>query len=246
MFQTITVVIPTYNEAENLPIIVAEILGLQIPHLSILIVDDNSPDGTGQIADGLTAQYIGQVDVLHHPEKGGLGVAYRAGFRRAIEMGAQVVIQMDADFSHQPRYLLDLLAGLEAGADMCLGSRFARDGAVDTDWGQFRKLLSWFANAVYIPTILQIPVKDATGGYRAWRADGLARVLDNDVRSNGYVFQVEMVYAAYRLGLKVTEVPIYFPDRQKGVSKMRGRIVFEAALRVWQIRWRYRGGSRPM
>ncbi len=240
MFQTIRVVIPTYNEAENLPLIVSEVLGLAIPGLGILVVDDNSPDGTGQIAERLKAEYAGRVDVLHNPEKGGLGVAYRAGFHQVIDAGAQVVIQMDADFSHQPHYLPELIAKLEAGADMCLGSRFSGDGAVDTDWGRFRKLLSWFANAVYVPTILQIPVHDATGGYRAWRADGLSKVLANDVRSNGYVFQVEMVYAAHRLGLKVVEIPIYFPDRQKGVSKMRGRIVFEAALRVWQIRWRYR------
>jgi len=241
MFQTITVVIPTYNEAENLPLIVSEVLGLAISGLGILVVDDNSPDGTGQIAERLKAEHPGRVDVLHNPQKGGLGVAYRAGFRHAIKAGAQVVIQMDADFSHQPRYIPELLAKLEAGADMCLGSRFARDGAVDTDWGRFRKLLTWFANGVYIPTILRIPVRDATGGYRAWRTEGLTQVLDSDVRSNGYVFQVEMAYAAHRLGLKVVEIPIYFPDRQKGVSKMRGRIVFEAALRVWQIRWRYRG-----
>lgn len=240
MFKTITVVIPTYNEAENLPNIAREVLALGIPGLGILVVDDNSPDGTGQIADRLKAEYAGKLEVLHNPNKGGLGVAYRAGFKQAIAAGADVILQMDADFSHQPRYIADLLAKLEAGSDLCIGSRFARDGGVDTDWGRFRKLLTWFANGVYIPAILNLPVRDATGGYRAWRAEALKRVLDCDIQSNGYVFQVEMAYAAYRLGLKLTETPIYFPDRQKGESKMRGKIVFEAALRVWQIRWRYR------
>lgn len=240
MFKKITVVIPTYNEAENLPTLIQEVLALNIAHLDILVVDDNSPDGTGKIAEDLKAHHPGTIDVLHNPDKGGLGVAYRAGFRQAIAAGADVILQMDADFSHQPRYIRDLLAKLEAGADVCIGSRFAREGGVDTDWGWFRKLLTWFANGVYIPLILQLPVRDATGGYRAWRAVGLQKVLECDVQSNGYVFQVEMAYAAHRLGLKVVETPIYFPDRQKGVSKMRGRIVFEAALRVWQIRWRYR------
>lgn len=240
MSQPITVVIPTYNEIENLAAIVEQVLGLNIADLGILVVDDNSPDGTGQLAERLKAERPTQIDVLHNPHKGGLGVAYRAGFRKAIADGAGIIIQMDADFSHQPRYIPDLLAKLQAGADMCLGSRLARDGSVDSDWGWFRKLLTWFANGFYIPLILRLPVRDATGGYRAWRADGLVRVLDCDIQSNGYVFQVEMAYAAHRLGLKVVETPIHFPDRKHGVSKMRGKIVFEAALRVWQIRWRYR------
>lgn len=233
------VVLPTYNEAQNLPLIVAELLALNVPNLHILVVDDNSPDGTGQLAENLAAEHPGRVHVMHRTEKAGLGPAYIAGFKEAIALGADYILQMDADFSHQPKYIPDMIALLEKGADMVLGSRFVRGGSVDHSWGLYRKLLSWFANRLYVPTILHIPVYDATGGYRLWRRETLIGLDLERIHSNGYVFQVEMAYVTIRLGYKVVESPIYFPDRERGESKMDSRIAMEAALRVWEIRQRH-------
>jgi dolichol-phosphate mannosyltransferase len=230
------VVLPTYNEAENLPLMVEALLPLPV---SILVVDDNSPDGTGDLADELAAQNRGRLSVLHRAEKSGLGTAYIAGFRRAMELGAEYIIQMDADFSHQPKYILDLIARLEEGYDLVIGSRFARGGGVDQSWSPYRKLLSWFANGIYVRTLLGIPISDATGGYRIWRRETLTGMGLDRIHSNGYVFQVEMAYVAYRLGFRIAEIPIYFPDRARGESKMGSRIVFEAALRVWQLIYRH-------
>ena len=239
MTGTIMVVLPTYNEAENLPLIAAEILALAID-LKLLIVDDNSPDGTGQLADRLALQHQGRVFVLHRTEKNGLGPAYIAGFKQAIQLGADAVIQMDADGSHQPHYIADLVSALDTGADMVIGSRFTNGGGVDKTWSIYRKLLSWFANRIYIRTLLGIPVADATGGYRIWRRSTLIGLDLDRIRSNGYVFQVEMVYVACRLGYRVREIPIYFPDRVRGESKMDARIQLEAALRVFQVLARHR------
>lgn len=235
----VMVVIPTYNERENLPKIVAALFELGIPHLQILVVDDGSPDGTGEIAEALSDQYDARVQVLHRAGKAGLGPAYLAGFKKALELGAKVIIQMDADFSHQPKYLPDLLAKIES-ADVVLGSRYARGGSVDHSWGLYRKLLSWWANRVYTPIILGLPVKDATGGFKAWRRNTLIGMGIDRVQSNGYVFQVEMNYVAHKLGYKIAEIPIYFPDRQEGQSKMDSSIAIEAALSVWQLLLRYR------
>ena len=234
----ITVVLPTYNEAENLPLMVDALLALPV-HLRILIVDDNSPDGTGNLAADLASEMPSQIAVLHRAEKSGLGAAYIAGFQQAIESGAGYIIQMDADFSHQPKYIPDLIAKLEAGNDLVIGSRFAPGGGVDQSWGVYRKLLSWFANGIYVRTLLGIPVSDATGGYRIWRRETLTSMGLDRIRSNGYVFQVEMAYVAFRLGFKIAEIPIYFPDRERGQSKMGSRIVLEAALRVWQLIYRH-------
>lgn len=234
------VIIPTYNEAENIERLTEALLALPVSNLSILIVDDNSPDGTGDIADGLAAAYPGQVAVLHRQGKGGLGPAYIAGFKEAIARDADYIIQMDADFSHQPHYIPELIAKLEQGCDMVIGSRYAPGGGVDTSWGPYRKLLSWFANRVYVRYLLWIPVRDATGGYRIWRRNTLIGIDLDRVRSNGYVFQVETTYITCRLGFRVGEIPIYFPDRQEGISKMNAAIPFEAALRVWQVMVRHR------
>lgn len=234
-----TIVIPTYNERDNLPDIAAALLALPVDDLSLLIVDDQSPDGTGDLADALVVAHPGRVAVLHRKEKAGLGPAYIAGFKRAIADGADVVIQMDADFSHQPQYIPSMLETLHSGADMVLGSRFVRGGSVDSRWGLHRKLLSWWANRLYVPTILHIPIYDATGGYRAWRVETLAGLDLDRIQSNGYVFQVEMVYVAVRLGYKVVEVPIHFPDRQRGESKMDARVALEAAWRTWSLRRRH-------
>lgn len=240
------VVMPTYNERENLPPMIEALLALPIPGLRVLVVDDNSPDGTGQIADELAARFPDRLFVLHRTEKAGLGPAYIAGFKRAMELGADYLIQMDADFSHQPKYLQDLIAVAERGYDVVAGSRFTRGGSVDESWPFYRKLLSWFANRVYVRTLLHIPVSDATGGFRLWRRETLIGIDLERVRSNGYVFQVEIAYLASRLGYKIAEVPIYFPDRERGDSKMDARIPAEAAFRVWQVMIRHHGLTPAM
>jgi dolichol-phosphate mannosyltransferase len=234
-----TVVLPTYNEIENLPLIIDALFALPIGDFHILVVDDNSPDGTGKLADELAAtKYADRLHVLHRTEKNGLGAAYIAGFKKAISLNADYIIQMDADFSHQPKYIADLLKAIET-KDMVLGSRFTRGGSVDETWSFYRKLLSWFANRIYTPAILGIPIYDATGGFRIWRRQTLIGLDLDRVRSNGYVFQVEMAYIAYRLGFRVAEIPIHFPDRKLGTSKMDIRIQLEAALRVWQVMRRH-------
>lgn len=229
---------PTYNEAENLPLMLNALLELPVD-LHILVVDDNSPDGTGAIADSFAASHPEHVAVLHRAGKGGLGPAYKAGFKRAIEMGADYLMQMDADFSHQPKYIPDLIAKANEGYDMVIGSRWTRGGGVDVTWSWMRKLLSWFANGVYVRTVLGIPAADCTGGFRLWRRETLLGMGLERVRSNGYVFQVEITYIAYKLGYKFAEVPIYFPDRERGESKMGPKIILEAALRVWQVLFRH-------
>lgn len=234
------VVVPTYNERENLPLLIEALWALPIENLQVLVVDDGSPDGTGQLADSLAEQNPGRIHVLHRTEKSGLGPAYRAGFRKALALGADRVVQMDCDFSHDPKYLPVMEAAADSGADMVLGSRYVRGGSVDREWSFYRKLLSWFANKIYVRTILQFPVNDATGGYRLWKRDTLIGIDLDRVRSNGYVFQVEMAYITFKLGYRIREVPIYFPERQRGMSKMDMRIQLEAAQRVWQIWSRHR------
>jgi dolichol-phosphate mannosyltransferase len=219
---------------------IAALSALNLPDLRVLIVDDRSPDGTGEMADRFAAEQPAFVSVLHRTQKTGLGPAYIAGFKVALSGGADYIIQMDCDFSHQPDYIPALIAQLEAGSDLVIGSRFVRGGGVDKTWSAYRKLLSYFANRLYVPTILQMPVYDATGGYRIWRRATLIGLGLDRIRSNGYVFQVEMAYVAFRLGYRVTELPIYFPDRAAGESKMDFRIQIEAALRVWQVRARHR------
>jgi len=240
------VVLPTYNEIENLPLIVDALFALSIEDFHILVVDDNSPDGTGKLADDLAAtKYPGRLHVLHRTEKNGLGPAYIAGFKKAISQNADYIIQMDADFSHQPKYIPDLLKAIET-KDMVLASRFVKGGSVDETWSFYRKLLSWFANRIYTPLILGVPVYDATGGYRIWRRQTLIGLDLDRVRSNGYVFQVEMAYITHRLGFRVAEIPIHFPDRKLGTSKMDIRIQLEAALRVWQVMRRHRALTPQM
>ncbi len=240
------IVLPTYNEIENLPLITEALFELAIDGLHILVVDDNSPDGTGQLADELAAgKYAGRLYVLHRREKGGLGPAYIAGFKQALQLSADYIIQMDADFSHQPKYIPDLLKAIET-KDLVIASRFVRGGSVDETWSFYRKLLSWFANRIYTPMILGVPVYDATGGFRIWRRDTLIGLDLDRIQSSGYVFQVEMAYVAYRLGFRVAEIPIYFPDRKLGTSKMDLRIQIEAAARVWQVMRRHRALNPEM
>jgi dolichol-phosphate mannosyltransferase len=238
----LTVVIPTYNEAENLPKLVSVLFALPLADLLLIVVDDNSPDGTGTLADELALASGGRLSVLHRSSKLGLGTAYVSGFRHALKAGAQAVAQMDADFSHPPELLLKLLDTLES-CDVAMGSRYIPGGAVDEHWPLWRKGLSSFGN-IYARTILRLPVRDATGGYRMWRRDTLLGMPLDRVRSNGYAFQVEMAYLACRLGYTFREVPFYFADRRWGHSKMSYRIQREAALRVWQMLFEYRHLAR--
>lgn len=232
------VVIPTYNEADNVEPMAEALLALSVPNLHLLYVDDASPDGTGAVADRLAERWIGQLHVLHRTGPRGLGLAYVDGFRYALEHGATAIVQMDCDFSHQPTDVPRLLAGL-ATADIVIGSRYIQGGGTDASWGWARKALSAWAN-FYTRTLLGVPVHDTTGGFRAYRAEALRGVGVGRVVSHGYIFQVETLYVAWRLGYHVIEVPIFFPDRQRGESKMSLRVQLEAALRVWQVRWRYR------
>lgn len=236
-------VIPTYNEAENLPRLVTELFALDIPTLEILVVDDNSPDGTGQIADELASQHPDRFHVLHRAGKLGLGTAYLTGFRYALQHGAEYIIQMDADFSHSPAYIPQFLQAIE-GYDVVVGSRYVAGGRLDERWGWWRYFLSWWANSVYTRLILGLKVKDATAGFKCWRRATLEGIGLDRIRSNGYVFQVEMAYLTEKLGYRFLEVPIYFEDRRIGRSKMTGRVKVEAALRTWQIRWRHRAARR--
>lgn len=238
----LTVVLPTYNEKENLPRMVGELLALELPagtELSILVVDDASPDGTGRLADELSAQHPGRLAVLHRQGKEGLGKAYVAGFGQALRQGADLVLQMDCDFSHQPRYIPKMLERIR-DCDMVLASRFAPGGSVDANWAWWRKLLSWFANSLYLRVILGMGLKDATGGFRLWRRRTLQAIdLPQRIQSNGYIFQVEMAYVTQKLGFRVVETPIHFPDRAAGTSKMNLRIQLEAARRAFDVRRRH-------
>ena len=234
----LTVVIPTYNEAENLSRLVSTLFSLPLPDLEILVVDDNSPDGTGAIADRLRDENMGRLTLLQRSGKLGLGSAYIMGFGKAMAEGADAVAQMDADFSHPPEKLVELLKVLE-NCDVAMGSRYVPGGSVDKQWPLWRKELSAFGNS-YARAILRLPVNDATGGFRIWRRAALEGMPLERVQSNGYAFQIEMAYIAYKLGYTFDEVPFYFADRRWGTSKMSFDIQIEAAIRVWQIKFEYR------
>ena len=234
-----TVVFPTYNEAQNIEAMVAMLLELPLDDLDILIVDDDSPDGTGQIADRLTVEHPERVQVLHREKKRGLGSAYLEGFSRALEAGAKVIIQMDADFSHAPRYIPGILATLR-NCDVVVGSRYVPGGRLDEHWGWGRRLLSLFANSIYTRLILGLQVRDITAGFRAWKRETLLGMGLQRVQSNGYVFQVELAYIAERLGYLVLEVPIYFEDRRIGRSKMSQQNILEAVWRTPLVAYTHR------
>lgn len=234
----VTIVVPTYNEANNVTAMTEALWALPVPGLDILIVDDASPDGTGLIADELAAAYPGRLSVLHRPGKQGLGTAYLQGFTCALASGAGAVVQMDADFSHSPAYLPDFIARLD-DCDVVVGSRYVPQGKLDERWEAGRVLLSAWANW-YARAILGIRVHDATAGFKVWRGEALRSIGLDRVRSNGYVFQVEMAYLAERLGYRVLEMPIYFEDRRIGHSKMTIPVKIEAAWRVWEVGWRHR------
>lgn len=228
----ISIVIPTYNEAENLPKLISNLFALPLD-LRVLVVDDDSPDGTGHLAEEMAAAYAGRVTVLHRPGKFGVSSAYIQGFQRALEHGTDAVAQMDADFSHDPMALVKMAKCLEA-YDAVFGSRYAPGGSVDIQWPVWRRGLSAWGN-FYARTILRIPVWDVTTGYRLWRSDTLRGLPLCNIQSKGYVFQVEMAYLAHCLEYRMRETPVYFADRRRGKSKMSVQIQIEAAFRVWQI-----------
>ena len=224
------VVLPTYNEHDNLPAIVPAILRAS-PLLDVLVVDDNSPDGTGRIADELAAREP-RVRVLHRERKEGLGRAYLAGFDVALRQGYGRILEMDADFSHDPERLPLLLA---TDADLVLGSRYVPGGGT-VNWGASRRLLSW-AGSLYARSILGLPVRDLTGGFKCFRREVLEALDLKTVRTRGYAFQIELTYRALMRGFRVVEVPITFVDRRVGKSKMDRSIVLEALTAVWRIRF---------
>ncbi len=232
------IVVPTYNEKENLPILIESLFELNIQNLHILIVDDNSPDGTGKIADEYREKKPDEVSVIHRKGKLGLGTAYIAGFRYCLEQSADQIVQMDADFSHNPEKVTELIDRIKV-SDMVLGSRYVSGGSLDEDWSFWRKGLSSFGN-LYARLILSMPIKDVTGGFRAWKRKTLEGIPLDRVKSQGYAFQIEMAYITHLMGYSISEVPIYFADRSRGDSKMSLKIQIEAARRVWSILYEYR------
>ncbi len=229
----VTVVVPTYNEVKNLSTLVGELLAQPVPDLHLLIVDDDSPDGTGKLADELAQRMPGRIDVLHRMGERGLGRAYVEGFRWALDHGADVVVQMDADLQHPPTAVPQLVAEMSE-CDVAVGSRYVAGGQLDEKWGLGRHALSWWAN-FYARTILGLKTLDSTAGFKCWRRSALQAIDLSRIGSTGYVFQVEMAYLSERLGLHICEIPIRFEDRRVGRSKMSLRVQFEAAWRVFQV-----------
>ncbi|MGH3897028.1 MAG: polyprenol monophosphomannose synthase [Pseudonocardiaceae bacterium] len=251
----VTVVVPTYNEADNLPTLVDALLALPLEGLRVLVVDDDSPDGTGKLADEL-AQTHERVSVLHRTMKDGLGRAYVEGFTAALNgytdqfPGApdepEWIVQMDADGSHPVDAIPRLLrTALRTGADLVIGSRYVPGGSIDSAWGIHRKYLSGFGNW-YANRVLGLTIQDATAGFKLWSAHELRSLDLVRVRSNGYAFQVEMNFLARRRGCRIMEIPIHFTDRAVGQSKMDFRVKVESALRPWRLRWQYRGQHREV
>jgi len=235
------VVLPTYNERDNIASMVSAI-NASLPSANILIVDDNSPDGTGQLADAL-AESEPRVSVLHRPGKAGLGEAYRAGFAEVLEQpGLGAIIQMDCDFSHDPADLPRLLDALSAGADLAIGSRYVRGGSTP-GWDLRRRIISR-SGSLFARSVLLLPYRDLTGGFKAWRPDLLRQLMASTAYAQGYGFQIEMTWLAHRGGARVTELPIAFRDRELGESKMSGAIMREALLMVLGLRLRAMGLRR--
>jgi dolichol-phosphate mannosyltransferase len=226
------VIIPTYNEAANIGQLIPKVLE-QDPRIEVLVVDDNSPDGTGDLVEALSRSDP-RVHLLRRPAKGGLGTAYIAGFRWALERNYDYIFEMDADFSHDPKHLPEFLRAIQ-DADLVLGSRYLKGRVTVVNWPMGRLLLSYFAN-VYARRVTGLKVFDATGGFKCFRREVLEKIDLNSVRSNGYAFQIEMSFRAARLGFRIVEIPIVFVDRTDGTSKMSGAIVREAIWMVWWLR----------
>ncbi|MDQ3929470.1 MAG: polyprenol monophosphomannose synthase [Chloroflexota bacterium] len=226
------IILPTYNEIDNLRPLVEEIL-VRGPY-DILVVDDNSPDGTGELAERLAEEHRGRVFVLHRRVKEGLGRAYTAGFRWGVERGYDVLFEMDADFSHDPAHLSQFMREIEGGADLVLGSRNIRGGGT-RNWSLLRQIISK-GGSLYAQVILFSPYRDLTSGFKAFRRQVLEALDLDSIQSNGYSFQIEVTHRAHQMGFKVKETPIIFHDRKVGTSKMNGKIVQEAMGVVWKIR----------
>lgn len=224
----VMVVVPTYQEAENIGLLLRQ-LRETVPHADLLVVDDASSDGTAEVARQVNAE-LGQIEVLGRPGKAGLGSAYRAGFETGLERGYEVLVSMDADFSHDPAVLPALLAAVDDGADLVIGSRYVPGGHIP-DWPLYRRALSRYGNR-YASIVLGLPVKDLTSGYRAYRAHTLLELYRQEIRTNGYGALIEMGYRVAASGAEVAEVPISFMDRQLGHSKMSGSIALET---LWQV-----------
>ena len=225
------VIIPTYNEKENIREITPQILKKD-PSIDVLIVDDNSPDGTGEIADEMAGENS-RIKVLHREKKAGLGTAYKTGFKYALENGYDHIFEMDADFSHDPKYIPRFLETVKE-ADLVLGSRYI-SGVNVINWPMSRLILSYYAN-VYTRWVTGLPVRDATGGFKCFRREVLEKIDLDKVQSEGYSFQIEMSFRAWKKGFKIKEIPIVFEDRRVGQSKMSKKIVREAIWRVWKLR----------
>ena len=233
---SVVVVVPTYNERPNIEALIFGILALG-PCYHVVVVDDDSPDGTGVLADALAVAHPGRVEVIHRAAKGGLGPAYIAGFRRALELAPNLIAQMDADLSHDPAALPRLVAATRE-ADLVIGSRYVPGGGT-TGWPLWRRLMSRLGGR-YASAVLGAPVNDLTSGFKVWRPTTLASIAIDGLRSDGYAFTIEATWRAFRQGSRVTEVPIIFTDRVAGASKLSRRIVIEAALLVWKLRWEAR------
>jgi dolichol-phosphate mannosyltransferase len=228
------VLIPTYNERDNLPLLVAEVMA--IPGTEVLVIDDQSPDGTGRIADALGLEYPGRVSVMHRTGRRGLGVSYLDGFRHAVGTNADLVVQMDADRSHDPQYLPAMIDAA-AAADLVIGSRYLHGISV-VNWPLRRIILSTFANT-YIRTVTGLGVRDCTTGYRCWRREALARLPLDRIVSEGYAFVVEVTFLAASVGLRISESPIIFIERREGASKLSSGILFESLLTPWRLVMRH-------
>jgi dolichol-phosphate mannosyltransferase len=225
------VLIPTYNERDNLPVLVRELMA--IAGVSVMVLDDQSPDGTGEVADGLVREFPGRVEVLHRSGQRGLGVSYLEGFGKAIAGDADFVCQMDADLSHDPKYLPELIAAAAGGADLVIGSRYL-NGISVVNWPLRRIILSTFAN-FYIRTVTGLGVRDITTGYRCWRRRSLARLPLDRIVSDGYAFLLDVTFMAADAGLTIVESPIIFVERRQGASKLSGRVLIESLFTPWKL-----------
>jgi dolichol-phosphate mannosyltransferase len=228
--RTALVIVPTFNERDNLPVLTTALMAL--PEVTMLVVDDQSPDGTGALADALAREYPGRIDVMHRTARRGLGRSYVDGIRSVLSRRVDVICQMDSDLSHDPRHLRDLIAAT-GRADVVIGSRYIPGGAV-VNWPLRRRLLSRFANT-YIRLVTRLSARDCTSGYRCWRREALAAVPLEDTGSDGYSFLVEMLFAAAAAGLTVAEVPITFVERRQGESKLSKAVLVESAITPWRL-----------
>jgi dolichol-phosphate mannosyltransferase len=224
------VIVPTFNERENLPLLVSGLMAH--PNVSLMVVDDRSPDGTGELADALAREYQGRIEVMHRTARPGLGRSYIDGIKKALKQPVDVICQMDADLSHDPRHLPALVAAID-GADIVIGSRYVAGGTI-VNWPLRRRFLSRFANN-YIRAVTRLEPRDCTSGYRCWKRDALARLTLDRFISDGYSFLVEMLYVAWRQGCRIAEVPITFVERRQGESKLTRAVLVESVVTPWRL-----------